>query len=64
MVDERSGTVVVLGDRGRTHFFTPQGQLVSSVRYSKDAIARKIRLEQWRAASQEECGSFRSSLPD
>jgi hypothetical protein len=41
LVDERSGTVVVLGDRGRTHFFTAEGRLVSSVRYSPDAIERK-----------------------
>jgi hypothetical protein len=54
MVDVRSGTIVVLGDRGRTHFFTGSGQLVSSVRYSRDAIARKIKLEKWRAAREEE----------
>ena len=53
-VDERSGTLVVLGDRGRTHFFTADGQHVSSVRYSKDAIARKLKLEVWRKASADE----------
>jgi hypothetical protein len=59
MVDERSGTLVVLGDRGRTHFFAPDGQLVSSVRYSRDAIARKIRIERWRDASNEERDALR-----
>ncbi|NIM62932.1 MAG: hypothetical protein GTO30_15180, partial [Acidobacteria bacterium] len=34
MFDPRSGALVVLGDRGRTHFFAPEGKLVSSVRYS------------------------------
>lgn len=62
MIDERSGTLVVLGDRGRTHFFSPRGQLVSSVRYSKEAIARKIRLELWRQARDDETDSFRASL--
>ena len=32
--------VVVLGDRGRTQFFAPQGKQVSSVRYSLHAIAK------------------------
>lgn len=54
MVDERSGAIVVLGDRGRTHFFAGSGRLVSSVRYSREAIARKIKFEKWREARQEE----------
>jgi hypothetical protein len=54
MVDERSGAIVVLGERGRTHFFTDAGRLVSSVRYSRDAIARKVKLEKWREARREE----------
>jgi hypothetical protein len=62
LVDERTGTVVVLGDRGRTHFFTPQGQLVSSVRYSREAIERKLKLEQWRRAPAELSARFRASL--
>jgi hypothetical protein len=64
MVDERSGTVVVLGDRGRTHFFTREGRLVSSVRYNKDAVARKIKLELWRPASADEAAAFRERLPE
>jgi len=64
MIDERAGTVVVLGDRGRTHFFTPAGQLVSSVRYGKDAIARKIKLEKWRGADAEERETLRKKLTD
>jgi hypothetical protein len=64
LVDERRGTLVILGDRGRTHFFSPQGQLVSSVRYSRDAITRKIQLELWRSATSEELESLQSNLPD
>lgn len=54
LVDERSGARVVLGDRGRTHFLSPDGRLVSSVRYSRDAIERKIRSGLWRPATPEE----------
>jgi hypothetical protein len=64
MVDERSGAVVVLGDRGRTHFFTSGGRLVSSVRYSKDAIARKIKHERWRGATIDEVETLREHLAD
>jgi hypothetical protein len=63
LVDERSGTVVVLGDRGRTHFFTPEGRLVSSVRYSRDAIERKVKLEVWRKATAEVAEALRAKLP-
>ena len=54
LVDERNGTRVVLGDRGRTHFFAPDGRLVSSVRYSPDAIQHKLHTERWRQASSQE----------
>jgi hypothetical protein len=62
-VDERSGTMVVLGERGRTHFFTPEGRHVSSARYSREAIERKIKFELWRQASDELRDVFRSKLP-
>ena len=62
MLDERSGTLVVLGQRGRTHFFSPEGQLVSSVRYSKEAIGRKIKLKRWRSATTAESTALRDRL--
>ncbi len=63
LLDERSDTLVVLGDRGRTHFFTREGQHVSSVRYSGEAIERKLRLEQWRPAPAEALEVLRAKLP-
>ena len=54
MVDERNGTLVVPGARGRMHFYTPAGRLVSSVRYSRDAIAKKRKLGLWRPSRPEE----------
>jgi hypothetical protein len=62
LVDDRSGALVVLGDRGRTHFFTPEGRLVSSVRYSREAIERKRGSGLWRTASEEESREFRRLL--
>jgi hypothetical protein len=54
MVDERNGTLVVPGARGRIHFYTPGGRLVSSVRYSRDAIEKKRKLGLWRPSRPEE----------
>ena len=64
LVDERSGTLVVLGDRGRTHFFTREGRLVSSVRYSRDAVERKRKLGFWREASNGEVEELRGKVLD
>ena len=60
-MDDRSGALVVLGERGRTHFFAVEGRLVSSVRYSRDAIARKIQQGVWRRPVGDELARFRSS---
>jgi hypothetical protein len=64
MVDETRRTIVVLGQRGRTHFFTPDGRLVSSVRYGRDAIARKIKQDRWRPATGDEIEALRRILVD
>jgi hypothetical protein len=64
MCDEHSNTLVVLGDRGRTHFFTPDGKHVSSVHYKKDAIARKITKDLWRQATAEELAGLQMHLPE
>ena len=58
MVDERHGTLVVAGERGRMHFYTQAGRLVSSVRYSRDAIDRKRKLGIWRDASTVEAAGL------
>ena len=62
LIDENSGTVVVLGERGRTHFFSPEGRLVSSVRYSRDAVERKRSQGLWRPASAGEIEHLRARL--
>jgi hypothetical protein len=62
LVDGRRGTVVVVGDRGRTHFFTVDGQHVSSVRYSREAIERKLKLAHWLPATGAQARTFRKAL--
>ena len=59
--DERAGTVVVLGDRGRTHFLTPEGRLVSSVRYSREAIDKKRNLGLWQPLGRTEAEAAREA---
>ena len=45
-----------------THFFTREGRLVSSVRYSREAIERKRGAGLWRAASEDETRVIREKL--
>ena len=52
LADDRTGALVILGDRGRTHFFSLEGRLISSVRYSREAIERKRAQGLWRPAPQ------------
>jgi len=53
-VDARSGTFVVLGDKGRAHVWSGQGKLVTSLRTTPESIERKKRKDLWRAASSAE----------
>lgn len=57
-MDERHGTLVVPGERGRMHVYTADGKLVTSVRYSADAVLRKRKLGLWRPSRPEESGPF------
>ena len=47
LVDPRKDTLIVLGERGRTHVFNRAGKLVTSIRYQPDAIDRKRKAEIW-----------------
>jgi len=62
LVDARHATLAVLGERGRVHFFAPEGRLVSSVHYTKDEIAKRMRLGWWRPATQAEVDALRARV--
>jgi len=62
LVDGAHGTRVVLGERGRTHFFAAAGRLVSSVKYPREVIEKRIRTGQWRPASSEESRRLRDAV--
>lgn len=59
LVDARSATFVVLGERGRTHVFSSQGKLVTSLHNTPEQIERKRKKELWRAASPAESAELR-----
>lgn len=57
--DNQRQTLIVLGERGRAHVFNRAGKLVTSIRYTPDAIARKKERRRWRQASREELAQLR-----
>ena len=62
LFDQRRETLIVLGDKGRAHVFSPAGKLVTSIRYSPDSIAKKRRLEIWRPATASEIAALRKNV--
>ncbi len=57
--DALHGTYVVLGPRGRTHVFSPEGLHITSMMYSRDSVDRKRKRKLWRELDHEETASFR-----
>lgn len=62
LVDRRQDTLVVLGDRGRTHVFSAEGKHVTSVRYPPETIERRRQRDLWRPAAPEEVAALREKL--
>lgn len=62
LVDRRQDTLVVLGDRGRTHVFSPAGKHVTSIRYPPEAVARRRQRDLWRPAAPEEVAALRERV--
>jgi hypothetical protein len=62
LVDRRQDTLVVLGDRGRTHVFSAQGKHVTSVRYPPETIERRRQRDLWRPAAPEEVAALRARV--
>lgn len=59
LVDARSGTFVVLGERGRAHVWSGQGKLVTSLHTTPESIERKKKKDLWRAAAPAEIAELR-----
>jgi hypothetical protein len=62
LVDTRSAVLVVLGDRGRAHLFSPEGRLVTSIRYAPAAIERRRKSGLWRPADRSEVELLRARV--
>ncbi|MEM7244705.1 MAG: hypothetical protein AAF533_05145 [Acidobacteriota bacterium] len=62
LVDEREGTMVVLGRRNRVHVFAPDGRLVTSLAMEPHAVQRRLRQERWRRATPEEAAELKQLL--
>lgn len=57
--DTRRETLIVLGERGRTHVFNRNGKLVTSVRYEPAAIEKRRNNGIWRPAVAGEVTALR-----
>ena len=60
--DTRRETLVVVGDRGRTHVFNPSGKLVTSIRYSPAAIEKRLQRGLWKAATGDQIGALKKQV--
>jgi hypothetical protein len=54
LYDTRRQTLIVVGERGRSHVFSLEGKLVTSVRYPPATVSRRLASGLWRAATPEE----------
>lgn len=59
LLDTRQRTFVVLGERGRAHVFNRQGKIVTSVRYSTDAIEKRRAGGRWKPLPKDEVAALR-----
>jgi hypothetical protein len=60
--DVRKKTFVVLGERGRAHVFSPQGKLVTSVRYPAGTTEKRRERGLWRLAAADEIRALRERV--
>lgn len=59
LLDTRRSTFVVVGERGRAHVFNRRGKLVTSVRYSTEAIERRRERGRWKPLPKDEVEALR-----
>ena len=56
--DGRHGTFLVLGRRGRTHVWSPEGKLVTSLRYPANTVEKRQKLGEWRPVAGTEAADL------
>ena len=56
--DERAGTLIVLGAKGRSHAFSDSGRHVTSFSLKDDAVQHRLRTGRWRPMEPEEWKAF------
>lgn len=61
--DQERETVVVLGPKGRTHVFTPDGRHVTSIVLAPGEERRKETRQRWRPLTGAEVVRFRQAVP-
>jgi len=62
LFDSQKQTVVVLGPRGRTHIFTPEGRLVTSLVLEPAEVQRRFGTARWNPLGADQAARFRERL--
>ena len=63
-LDQKAGTAVVLGSRGRAHVFNRTGRHVTSFNLRPPEVDTRLRSERWKIMSPDEAASFRQLIED
>jgi len=61
-IDLRNSTMIIVGPHNRTHVFTGDGRLVTSINYDGEELRKKHQRRDWRRATEEEIAGFRESV--
>jgi hypothetical protein len=62
LVDDREGTIIVLGSRKRAHVFSPEGRHITSLSLKREGVESRKRRKRWRPLDEEGRRRFRASL--
>ncbi len=59
--DDTEKSIVIVGPKSRVHIFSPNGKLITSIRYSSEAIQRKIRSGKWQRISLQQLNELKKN---
>jgi hypothetical protein len=62
LMDTGEGNFVVLGQRGRIHIYSPEGRQVTSLRFFRPEVEKRLRQGRWRPATREEAARLFAAL--